>query len=103
MDGAAGPTGSRDGIAGHVACAERPTDELLDLPQVIMDINADHLSPEFEPEAIEEAVAAFDRRTFLKVMGATLAATGMAGLGGCTRSQPPEKIVPYVRSPEAVV
>src|ERR687896_1702494 len=36
-----------------------------------------------------------DRRTFLKLMGASLA---LAGLTGCS-SQPPETIVPYVRNP----
>src|SRR5919205_4533915 len=37
-----------------------------------------------------------DRRTFLKLMGASLA---LAGLTGCSY-QPPESIVPYVRQPE---
>ncbi|MEJ5171108.1 MAG: TAT-variant-translocated molybdopterin oxidoreductase, partial [Fimbriimonadales bacterium] len=40
-----------------------------------------------------------DRRSFLKVMGASLA---LAGLSGC-RFLPKEKIVPYVRAPEEVV
>ncbi|MGD8377554.1 MAG: 4Fe-4S dicluster domain-containing protein, partial [Acidobacteriota bacterium] len=39
------------------------------------------------------------RRTFLKLMGASLA---MAGLGACTR-QPREEIVPYVVQPEEIV
>jgi MoCo/4Fe-4S cofactor protein with predicted Tat translocation signal len=39
------------------------------------------------------------RRTFLKLMGASLA---LAGLGACTK-QPPEKIVPYVRQPDEIV
>src|SRR5688500_17561463 len=39
-----------------------------------------------------------DRRTFLKLMGASLA---LAGLSGCSY-QPPESIVPYVRQPEGV-
>ncbi len=38
----------------------------------------------------------FERRTFLKLMGASLA---LAGLSGCVY-QPPEKIVPYVKQPE---
>jgi molybdopterin-containing oxidoreductase family iron-sulfur binding subunit len=54
---------------------------------------------EFLPEQVEAALAAFDRRTFLKLMGATLAAAG----AGCARTQPMEKIVPYVRSPENVI
>ncbi|MCC7008123.1 MAG: TAT-variant-translocated molybdopterin oxidoreductase [Acidobacteria bacterium] len=39
------------------------------------------------------------RRTFLKLMGASLA---LAGVSACTR-QPAEKLVPYVRQPEEVV
>jgi molybdopterin-containing oxidoreductase family iron-sulfur binding subunit len=39
------------------------------------------------------------RRTFLKLMGASIA---LAGIGACTR-QPAEKIVPYVRQPEDLV
>src|SRR5215210_1074680 len=40
-----------------------------------------------------------DRRTFLKLMGASLA---LAGLAGCVY-QPPETIVPYVRQPEEII
>ena len=39
------------------------------------------------------------RRTFLKLMGASLA---LAGVSACTR-QPAETIVPYVRQPEELV
>ena len=39
------------------------------------------------------------RRTFLKIMGASL---GLAGLTACTK-QPPEHIVPYVNEPEEFV
>src|SRR5947209_7146525 len=40
-----------------------------------------------------------DRRSFLKVMGASLA---MAGLVGC-RFLPQEEIVPYVKQPEDLI
>jgi molybdopterin-containing oxidoreductase family iron-sulfur binding subunit len=40
------------------------------------------------------------RRTFLKLMGASLA---LAGVSGCMTSEPAEKIVPYVRMPEQLV
>src|SRR4051812_46700008 len=40
-----------------------------------------------------------DRRTFLKLMGASLA---LAGAAGCSY-QPPETIVPYVRQPDGIV
>jgi molybdopterin-containing oxidoreductase family iron-sulfur binding subunit len=49
-----------------------------------------------EVEAISDPVA---RRTFLKLMGASLA---LAGVTACTR-QPAETIVPYVRQPEEIV
>jgi len=40
-----------------------------------------------------------ERRSFLKLMAASMA---MAGMAGCTR-QPAEQIVPYVRQPEEIV
>src|SRR5262245_18439489 len=57
-----------------------------------------HLQNEFpsEVEAIADPVA---RRTFLKLMGASLA---LAGETACTR-QPEERIVAYVRQPEEIV
>src|SRR5206468_1734153 len=49
-----------------------------------------------EIEAISDPVA---RRTFLKLMGASLA---LAGVTGCTR-QPADTSVPYVRHPEDLI
>src|SRR5262245_25964672 len=51
------------------------------------------------PSEIETIADETTRRTFLKVMGASLA---LAGVTACTR-QPDEKIVPYVRQPEEVI
>jgi MoCo/4Fe-4S cofactor protein with predicted Tat translocation signal len=48
------------------------------------------------PENASEWDAGFNRRNFLKLMGASLA---FGGLTGCT-IQPEEKIVPWVRAPE---
>ena len=63
-------------------------------------------APEFEefvareyPHEIEELDNSLSRRNFVKVMGASLA---LAGLSGCV-IQPPEKIVPYVKSPEGML
>ena len=63
-------------------------------------------SPEFRefvarefPQHAEEWNDPVERRTFLKLMGASLA---LAGLSGCV-FQPPEKIVPYVKQPEEEV
>ncbi|MDQ3805689.1 MAG: TAT-variant-translocated molybdopterin oxidoreductase, partial [Acidobacteriota bacterium] len=63
-------------------------------------------TPEFEAlvrrEFPQQAVGwgeGTDRRTFLKLMGASLA---LAGLSGCSY-QPPEAIVPYVSQPEEIV
>lgn len=41
-----------------------------------------------------------DRRTFLKIMGASLV---MSGLSGCAAQPPTDPIIPYVRVPEMVV
>ncbi len=47
------------------------------------------------PSRIEELIDPVTRRTFLKVMGASLA---FAGVSGCAPSQPTEKIFPYASS-----
>jgi MoCo/4Fe-4S cofactor protein with predicted Tat translocation signal len=63
-------------------------------------------SPAFEefvrrefPQQAEEWNDPVERRTFLKLMGASLA---LAGLSGCV-IQPPEKVIPYVKQPEEEV
>ncbi|MGH7950877.1 MAG: TAT-variant-translocated molybdopterin oxidoreductase [Limisphaerales bacterium] len=55
------------------------------------------LHREFPPGASE--LNHFDRRSFLKIMGASIA---LASLPACTK-QPLEKIVPYVKQPEELV
>src|SRR5215218_5386267 len=57
------------------------------------------LRREFPTGAAEWSDAA-SRRTFLKLMGASLA---LAGVAGCTSQLPDETIVPYVRAPEEIV
>ena len=56
------------------------------------------LEDEF-PEGASEWHDPVGRRRFLQLMGASL---GLAGLGACTR-QPDEKILPFARTPEALV
>ena len=51
------------------------------------------------PSEIEAITDPVQRRTFLKLMGASMA---LAGVTACTR-QPVEKIVPYVRQPEELI
>jgi molybdopterin-containing oxidoreductase family iron-sulfur binding subunit len=51
------------------------------------------------PSEVEAITDPATRRTFMKLMGASVA---LAGLAGCTR-QPAEKIVPYVRQPEHLI
>ena len=51
------------------------------------------------PQHAEEWHDDVSRRTFLKLMGASLA---LAGLSSCVY-QPPEKIVPYVNQPEEII
>src|SRR5260370_40406968 len=51
------------------------------------------------PSQTEAIIHPVERRTFLKLMGASMA---LAGFSACTQ-QPPEHIVPYVRQPEELV
>src|SRR5215813_3604267 len=71
----------------------RSLEELVDAPEF-----REFVEHEF-PQQAEEWDNPVERRTFLKLMGASLA---LAGLSGCVY-QPPEKIVPYVKQPEEEV
>jgi len=71
----------------------RSLDEIAGTPEF-----QDFLHREF-PSAASELKDEVSRRHFLKIMGASLALTGMAA---CTR-QPVEKIVPYVKQPPELV
>src|SRR5436190_14114957 len=71
----------------------RTLEELAEDPAFV-----EQLYNEF-PSQVEAITDPVQRRTFLKLMGASLA---LAGAGACTR-QPLEKIVPYVRQPEDVI
>ena len=51
------------------------------------------------PSQTEVLIDPFSRRTFLKLMGASL---GVAGLAACT-VQPKEDVIPYVKQPEEIV
>ena len=68
----------------------RSLEELADTP-----VFREFVAREF-PQQAEGWNDPVERRTFLKLMGASLA---LAGLSGCV-FQPPEKIVPYVKQPE---
>jgi len=71
----------------------RSIEELADSP-----VFREFVVREF-PQQAEEWHSAVERRTFIKLMGASLA---LAGLSGCV-FQPPEKIVPNVKQPEEQV
>src|SRR3954470_5681078 len=71
----------------------RSLEELADTP-----VFREFVAREF-PQQAEGWNDPFERRTFLKLMGASLA---LAGLSGCVY-QPPEKIVPYITQPEEEV
>jgi MoCo/4Fe-4S cofactor protein with predicted Tat translocation signal len=71
----------------------RSLGELADTPGF-----REYLEREF-PEQASEWNDPKGRRTFLKLMSASLA---LAGVGACTK-QPPESIVPYVRQPEDII
>jgi len=68
----------------------RSLEELADTP-----LFREFVAREF-PQQAEEWNDPVERRTFLKLMGASLA---LAGLSGCV-FQPPEKVVPNVKQPE---
>ena len=68
----------------------RSLEELADTP-----VFREFVEREF-PQQAEEWNDPIERRTFIKLMGASLA---LAGLSGCV-FQPPEKIVPNVKQPE---
>jgi molybdopterin-containing oxidoreductase family iron-sulfur binding subunit len=71
----------------------RSLDELAETPEFI-----DYVKHEF-PAGADQMLDPVSRRSFIKVMGASIA---LAGLGACVR-QPEEKIVPFVRAPEQYV
>src|ERR1700741_4587557 len=71
----------------------RSLEELADTP-----LFREFVEREFPLQA-EEWHSPVERRTFIKLMGASLA---LAGLSGCVY-QPPEKIVPYVKQPEEAI
>jgi len=71
----------------------RSVEELADTP-----LFREFVEREF-PQQAEEWHDPIERRTFIKLMGASLA---LAGLSGCV-FQPPEKIVPNVKQPEEYV
>ena len=89
--GSPGPGGAEQ--SGRREGWWRTLDELANDPAFVEQLHHEFPS---QVEAISDPV---QRRTFLKLMGASLA---LAGTGGCTR-QPLEKIVPYVRQPEEVI
>ncbi len=73
----------------------RSVEEFLDTPEF-----QEMLHREF-PEQASEWTDPVTRRRFLMLMGASLA---LMGLNGCsTQPAPREKIMPYVRQPEAIV
>jgi molybdopterin-containing oxidoreductase family iron-sulfur binding subunit len=71
----------------------RSLDELAETPEFL-----EMLHREF-PQGASELLDPVSRRTFARLMGASLA---LAGVSACTR-QPAEKILPYVKQPEEIV
>ncbi|HEX3663316.1 MAG TPA: TAT-variant-translocated molybdopterin oxidoreductase [Acidobacteriaceae bacterium] len=71
----------------------RSIDELVDAPEF-----AELVNEEF-PSQASEWIDPVSRRSFLKVMGASMA---LAGLAGCTK-QPDEAIMPYVKAPADLI
>lgn len=84
---------------GELTAAERATEtkwwkSLGELDGNVRGFAEAHLDP-----ASKDELETVDRRSFLELMGASMA---LAGLGACT-AQPEEKIVPASRAPEATI
>jgi len=74
------------------------TDELAEV-----EVFESYLQENFPKQATIMRQYGMDRRTFLKVMGASLTMAGF-GLQGCTTPEAPnEAIIPYVRMPEEII
>ena len=71
----------------------RSLEDLAETPEFV-----EYLRHEF-PRQDAGLLPDVDRRSFLRLMGASFA---LAGLSACTR-QPPEELVPYVKQPEQFV
>jgi MoCo/4Fe-4S cofactor protein with predicted Tat translocation signal len=68
-------------------------DELADSPEFDAYVKREY------PSQMEVLIDPVSRRSFMKLMGASL---GLAGLAACT-VQPKEDILPYIRQPEEIV
>src|SRR5579883_576219 len=71
----------------------RSLEELADSPEFDEFVNREY------PSQSEVLIDPFSRRSFLKLMGASL---GVAGLAACT-VQPKEEVIPYIKQPEEIV
>jgi molybdopterin-containing oxidoreductase family iron-sulfur binding subunit len=72
----------------------RSLEEMVDAPEF-----EEFVSREF-PQHAENWDDPVSRRSFLKIMGASLA---LAGLSSACVIQPPEKVIPFVRQPEELI
>ncbi|MBI1374145.1 MAG: 4Fe-4S dicluster domain-containing protein [Phycisphaera sp.] len=72
----------------------RSLDELADTPEF-----RQRLEQEFADYTPEEVIASPTRRSFMKLMGASMALAGVGGLSGCRR-WPSKQIAPYTVRPE---
>src|SRR3984957_20100965 len=71
----------------------RSLDEMADSPEFDEYVRREY------PSQTEVLIDPVSRRSFMKLMGASL---GLAGLAACT-VQPKEEVIPYVKQPEEVV
>jgi len=71
----------------------RSLDELADTPEFQAAVEREF------PSAAQEWIDPTSRRSFLKLMGASMA---LAGLSGCTK-MPDEPIYPYIKAPEDLI
>ncbi len=80
--------------AGENQCQYwRSLDELADSPEFESFVRREY------PSQMEVLIDPVSRRSFMKLMGASL---GLAGLAACT-VQPKEEVIPYVKQPEEII
>jgi len=74
----------------------------INLTEMAEEANFQAMLEEYPRQAAAYQYSGLSRRSFMKIMGASLALTG-AGLAGCVAEPPDEQIIPYARQPEEII
>jgi len=74
----------------------------LNLTEMAAEAEFQEMLAKYPRQAAAYQYSGLSRRSFMKVMGASLALTGV-GLAGCVAEPPDEQIIPYARQPEEII